>query len=298
MQKMDDLDLNLLTALDALLEARSVTRAALRLRRSQPAVSRALGRLREQLGDPLLVRRGNAMTPTPRGQRLAGPLRQALAAVQQAVAPQEAFSPATSRRVFRLATADYGVATVVPALLTALARAAPLVELTVTALDGAVDAALETNDLVLVPRRASAAGVVWTRLFREDFVLVARRGTFESGVKAVTLDQLCAHPHVFVGPSGQPEGVLDELLRARGRRRRTALRVPTFLAGAPVVAQSGLVCVLPRRIAAHAHDPRLQTLELPVALPGFTLECAWQERMRQDPEHAWFRRLLVDVARG
>jgi DNA-binding transcriptional LysR family regulator len=289
------LDLQLLLALDALLEARSVTLAAERLRSSQPTVSRALARLRVQLGDPLLVRSGNAMTPTPRGEQLAGPLREALAGLGRALAPAAPFSPATCGRRFRLATADYGVATLVPTLLGVLGVEAPGVNLAVIPLEGPVETALERSDVVLVPRRGAAAGVVWTRLFQEDFVCLGQRGTLGRG-RAVSLELLCARPHVFVAPSGQPEGVLDARLRARGLSRRVALSVPTFLAAPPIVAQSRLVCVLPRRIARAAADPRLEWRELPLELPGFTLEFAWHERMRQDPEHAWFRRRLKALA--
>jgi DNA-binding transcriptional LysR family regulator len=289
------LDLQLLLALDALLEARSVTLAAERLHSSQPAVSRALARLRTELDDPLLVRSGNAMAPTPRGEQLAGPLREALAGLRRALSPTAPFSPATSRRRFRLATADYAVATVVPALLGALGREAPGIDLAVVPLEASVEATLEHSDVVLVPRRGVAAGVVWTRLLKEDFVCLGQRGTLGRGA-TVSLELLCDRPHVFIAPSGQVEGVLDERLRARGLARRVALSVPTFLAAPPVVAGSRLLCVLPRRIALACTDARLEWRELPLELPAFTLECAWHERVRQDPEHAWFRRLLKQVA--
>ncbi len=288
------LDLNLLVTLEALLETGSVTVAAGRLRSSQPAVSRALGRLREHFDDPLLVRSGNAMSPTPRGAELSSRLHDALDALRRAVEPSAPFVPATSRRRFRLATADYRVATVLPPLLEALEREAPFVDLSVVPLEGALEAAMERCDLVVSPRRGSAAGVVWTRLFHEDFVCVGRRGTLGRG-GPVSLELLTSRAHVFVAPSGQSEGVLDERLRERGLSRRVALSVPSFLSAIPVVASSRLVCVLPRRVAAASIDDRLEWRELPLAVQGFTLECAWHERMRKDPEHQFLRRLLKQV---
>lgn len=293
MAEMDfaGLDLNLLVTLEALLESGSVTVAAARLRSSQPAVSRALGRLRDHFDDPLLVRSGNAMSPTPRGAELAMRLHEALDGLRRAVQPSSPFVPATSRRRFRLATADYGVATVVPPLLEALEREAPGVDLVISPLEGSLDAAMERCDLIVGPRRGAAAGVVWTRLFHEDFVCVGRRGTLGRSV-TVSLEELTSRAHVFVAPSGQSEGVLDERLRERGLSRRVALSVPSFLSALPVVASSRLVCVLPRRVAVDSTDDRLEWRELPLTLPGVTIECAWHERMRKDPEHIFLRRLL------
>lgn len=285
------LDLNLLVTLEMLLATGSVTVAADRLKSSQPAVSRALGRLRAHFDDPLLVRSGNAMSPTPRGAELSTRLHDALEALRRAVEPGAPFVPATSRRRFTLATADYGIATVVPPLLEALEREAPGVDLSVVPLEGPVDGALARCDLIVGPRRDSAAGVVWTRLFHEDFVCVGRRGTLGRAT-TIPLDELCSRAHVFVAPSGQSEGVLDERLRERGLRRRVALSVPSFLSAPPVVASSRLVCVLPRRVAVGSTDDRLEWRELPLTLPGVTIECAWHERMRKDPEHVFLRRLL------
>lgn len=188
------LDLNLLLVLQALLTEVSVSRGAEVAGLSQPAASRALARLREHFHDELLVRSGNGMILTARAQALRSPLAKAIDAVAQVVTAPPPFHPATCQRTFRVATTDYALATVLPALLTSLLAEAPQVAVDVrpqpaTSPKGLDDALAATDaigddaiDLVIVPRRAARAGIVWTRLFRESFVCVAAAGTDRKSV--------------------------------------------------------------------------------------------------------------------
>lgn len=294
------MDLNLLVALDALLAERSVTRAGQRVGLTQSAMSRALARLRDSLDDALLVRAGRDLVLTPRASALQQPLREALRQLETAVRPAPAFDPATAKRTFHISTADYGMAVAIPPLLARLQHCAPGIDLVVHPQHETFDAALAagTFDVVMVPKRASSPGIVWTPLFSEHFSCVVREGHLVIG-KKLTLKALCAVPHVFVSPGGGAHGVVDEALAKRGLQRRIALRVPSFLIAPLVVAQSDAIAMLPTRLAQQlARHLPIRVLPAPLSLPGFTVALGWHERMRDDPAHTWLRRLIVEIARS
>ena len=294
------LDVSLLVALDALLDELSVTRAGLRLQLSQPAMSRALGRLRAAFDDELLVRSGRGLVLTPRATALKGPLRRALEELDAAVARPAPFEPLTARRTFTLSTTDYGSAVMLPALLAHLATAAPMVDLATRNQSLTWDEALREGglDVALFPRRPSSPGIVWQRLFSDHFVCLARRG--HPAVRGrLSLAALCETPHVFVSPSDAAQGVVDEVLARRGLRRRVALRVQSFLVAPLVVAESDLLAVVPALVARRfAAQLSLQVLPPPIEVPGFAVCLAWHERMRGDSGHAWFRTSVINVAKA
>ena len=294
------LDLNLLVQLDALLSEAHVTRAARRAGVTQSAMSRALSRLRDLLGDPLLVRTGRGMIPTARARALAGPLQRALGELEAVVLERPVFDPGTSTRVFTLATSDFAEAMLVPSLLARLARDAPGVN--IAALNGGREpaTALETEaiDLAVCPRRGDASAIVWRILFHEEFVCLFRRGhPALRGGKRLTLDRFCALPQVLIAPGGQPGSPLDDRLAQLGKQRRVALRVPNFLVVPQVIAGSDLIGVYAARLARRmAEQLPLVLVALPFELPGFDIQLAWHERFRLDSGHAWFRRILAEVA--
>jgi DNA-binding transcriptional LysR family regulator len=293
----------LLFSLDALLQERSVSRAAARMGLTQSAMSRVLGRLREQLRDPLLVRAGRSMALSPRAEAMAAPLRRALAQVNDVLLEQRSFDPATSRRTFRIATVDYGVAVLVAPLIGAIAREAPGVAVVVEPLHDEVERDLQAGslDLVLAPRRASIGSLVWTRLRSERFVSVARRS--HPGLrrnKPPTLDEFCALGHIVVAaPERQSSNPVDVLVAQRGKTRRVALRVPSFLAAFLAVADSDLVFTTGETVArrfATAFD--LRVFETPLALGPLSLSMGWHERQRNDPGHQWLRAKFLSDARS
>lgn len=293
------MDLNLLRVLDVLLEDQSVTRAAARLGLTQPAVSRALGRLRAHFEDGLLARAGHRMVLTPRARALAQPLREALLGLDAAVRAGPSFAPDRCRRTFQIATIDYGVALLIPALMRRLTALAPHAGLAVTTQREDFSAALEagTLDAVVAPRRAASAGIVWRKLFSDRFVCVVRAGHPRVG-RRLTLDRYCELSHLAVSPQGRGPSGADEALAKLGRRRLVALRAPSFLAAPLLVAQSDLVLTTPERIVrSFVESLRLRVLEPPLALPGLTVSLAWHERVRRDPEHTWFRERLTEAAR-
>src|SRR5262245_11407203 len=232
------LDLNLLVALQALLEEESVGRAARRVGLSQPALSHALGRLRELLRDPLLVRAGGRMQLTRRGTALREPVRDALERVSDLLRA-ETFDPAVSERTFRLLVADNACDLLLPPLLRRLRRCAPRVRVECRTLARAQDA-FETSraaDAVIACVPDSFAGFYRQRLFSDRDGLAVRRGHPRARALA-TLDVFLDAPQVAVVVSGAREDPVDTWLREEGNHRRVALSVPHYLQALHVVSRS------------------------------------------------------------
>ncbi|MCF7222231.1 LysR family transcriptional regulator [Marilutibacter chinensis] len=284
------MDLNLLVTLDALLVERNVTRAAERLHLSQPAVSVQLSKLRAALDDPLLLPGPRGMRPTARAEALHVPLREALEALQQAVAPTGPFDPATAERDWRVAASDYAASTVVHPALAGLRVAAPDTRLAIVRMvpaqiarqaeQGGIDLAFHTLDDAPPELRQR-------RLFAERYVLVGR-ADHPRLRRRPTLAQFCRLEHVIVSPDGGGfRGATDEALALRGLSRRVVLSVPHFLFVPSAVADTDLVAMLPERLAARY--PTLRVVEPPVEVPAFELVMLWHERVHRDPAHQWLR---------
>ncbi|AWV08617.1 LysR family transcriptional regulator [Marilutibacter maris] len=292
------LDLNLLVTLDVLLSERNVTRAAERLHLSQPAVSVQLSKLRDALGDPLLLPGARGMRPTVRAEALRGPLREALETLQQAVAPAGPFDPATATQDWRIAASDYAAATVVQPLLAGLRAAAPGTRLAMVdmvpariarqAEDGSIDLAFHTFD-------DAPPGLRQRRLFVERYVL-AGRADHPRLRRRPTPAQFCGLEHAIVSPDGGGfRGATDEALAARGLSRRVVLSVPHFLLLLSVLAETDLVAMLPERLAAR--HPGLRVVAPPVEVPAFELVMLWHERVHRAPAHQWLRgHILASLA--
>jgi len=308
MQRAHDLnlasiDLNLLNILDALLAERHVTRAARRVGLTQSAASHALARLRELLGDPLLVRGpGGTMLATARAEALAPVLRQALAALEAALRGEPAFDPVTAARTFHLSTGDYAELVVLPPLTAQLAAEAPSVDLWVHPTDEEPAdqlAAGETDVALGVWRgRNWPAGIYEKRLFDETFVCVVR-GDHPAVKQRLTLARYVALSHLLIAPRGTPGSFVDDALAAMGKRRRVAVAVPHFLVAPHVIAATDLVVTLASRIARAVAGPLgLAILEPPLELPGFTMAMAWHERAHRDPAQRWLRDRLLAIGAG
>ena len=294
-------DLNLLVALDALLTERSVTRAAHRLGLSQPAASHALARLRDLLGDPVLVRSGARLVATPRAEALASPVRAILDDVRRTLAP-EGFEPASSRRAFTLGCADYGELVIVPQLLRRLSREAPGIDLVVRPAPDDPSAALASGSVDVAVGvslvRAPAGSVRRRRLFDDGFACLVRGDHPEVG-NSLTLARFLALGHAFIAPRGTRGGVVDDALARRGLTRRVVAMVPSFAATPAIVAGTDLVVTLPARLGALLAEPfGLRALSPPLPLPRFTVSALWHERTHRDPAAEWFRGVLAEVARS
>jgi DNA-binding transcriptional LysR family regulator len=294
----DALDLNLLRVVDAVLTEGSATGAATRLGVTQSAVSHALGRARDALGDAIVVRGGAGLVPTPRGEALREPLRRALAEIEVALAPQE-LDPETFRGELVVACPDYSAEILMPQVAARLGDELPGLDLVVRAPVDVPARDLAAGDVDLVVGRAGLdvdQGLYAQRLFDDGFCCLLR-GDHPALSAPFDVDAYCALRHVLVAPSGAPGGIVDVRLEEVGRTRRVAVRVAHFLAAASFVAASDAVCTLPRRIAErHAAVHGLAVLDPPLALPGFQLAQIWHQRRHRHPAHRVLRRLVAERA--
>ena len=294
------LDLNLLLAFDALVTERHVTRAAQRVGISQSAMSHALARLRAHLGDELFVRSPRGLIATPRAAALEGPIRDALQALDRALAPPGVFEPRTLARTFVVAATDYAEIVLLPPLLERLRAAAPHVILRLRPTPASPETELERGavDVVLSPSRDLGPRLVAPRLFDERFVCVVREG-HPSVKRKLTLQRFLALDHLLISVLGTPGGPMDDALAQKGLARRIALYVPHFLTAPMLVAKSDLVLTVASRLArVMAPMVGLRIFPTPIPIPMFAIHQIWHERHQQDPAHAWFRGLIAQVAKG
>lgn len=292
-------DLNLLKFLGVLLKERSVTRAGARLGLSQPAASRALGRLRTLLKDRVVVRTPKGLEPTPRSLALAPIVARLLEDVRNIVAPAE-FDPATARQHFTIASIDHMALMMMPGLVARLEQAAPGVTLEIPTPRGNNVEAVARGEAdvalgVFADDRLSA-GFYRRKLYDEDLVCLVRRGHPILSVE-LTPERFAALSHVLVTITGQGEALVDTALARLGMRRKVAVRLPHFLVAPMIVAASHLVLTLPRRLAARmASAAPLELMALPLDMDAVSPSMIWHERTHDDPAHAWLRRQIMEVA--
>jgi DNA-binding transcriptional LysR family regulator len=298
------IDLNLLVIFDALMAERNVTRAAARNGLSQPAVSKALNRLRGMFDDPLFVQRDRAMQPTARALELAGPIHGALAEISRSLSPAGGFDPNTAKATIRIATIDLCHTRLLPLLIAHLRRHAPGVDLQMRAGDCAcLDDQMIAGDidLAIAPRGTKAVTIRCEPLWKDRLVTLAGPGNVLSD--RMTIEAYAAAPHVVdaghvqVTPDGVGTSVVDAILAARGLRRRIALVLPNS-AGIPfVVAATDLIATLPNRIVKSlAPVPDIRLLTPP--LPGVEVSphMLWHSRADADPSQRWLRAIIREIA--
>ena len=305
------LDLNLLRVFDEVMAERSLTRAARTLSLTQPAVSNALRRLRETLGDELVRRQGHGIEPTPRALALWPSVREALRQLQTAIVPTE-FVPGQAQSTFVLAMADATAAELIGGLSERLESQAPGVSVRVVPLttrdprkllqDGMADLALGYFPAVLtdLTARAQSDQVVsfeHQRLYAGEYVCVMRRDHPLAG-QALTLDAYCQARHLLVSFSGRPYGFVDEALATLGRQRRIVMTVNQFFTAGRVVVNSDLLTVLPRHfVPTTGLADAFQLHDLPFEVPPVHVEALWHSRLQHDSAHQWMRETLLSVAR-
>jgi DNA-binding transcriptional LysR family regulator len=290
-------DLNLLVTLDVLLTEGSVARAARRLGLSASAMSRALARLREATGDPLLVRAGRGLVPTPRALALRDPVTQLVQDAHAVLRPEQAPDLEHLERTFTLRTSDGFTENYGPALLERIGREAPGVRLrfmqkvdkdSAGLRDGTV--ALETGvvgDAMGPELRAQA-------LFRDRFVGVVRSG-HPLSEKEVSLDDYVRASHVAVfRRSGGKGGHVDAAMEALGLARQIATIVAGFSTALSLARASDLVATVPERHTARLREG-MHSFPLPVAVPQITVSLLWHPRMQADPAHRWLRAVVLAI---
>lgn len=302
MMNMSGLDLNLLVALDTLLEELNVTKAAARLNLSQPALSAQLRRLRRMLGDPLLIPAdtGRGMVATARALAMRAELRELLKGLEALVLREPGFDPRTAQRTFSVAASDNAMLTLgLPLIARVASLAGPGLKLAMRntvarqiagqLADGTVDLLIGSERMVPVNMRARP-------LLPDGFVVAQRKG-HPRGTAPLDLDGYCALEHALISTSGGSlHGYLDEQLERLGRRRNVVLSVQHFTLMPSILAATDYVCTLPRFLALRFRD-QLDLFGLPLQADGFTLSAAWHPRNHVDPASRWLRERLADVAR-
>ena len=304
------LDLNLLRVFDEVMAEKSLTKAARNLSITQPAVSNALRRLRETLGDDLVRREGHGITPTPFALLLWPNVREALDQLQAALVPQH-FAPSEARNSFVLAMADATAAELMGRLAQTLQQHAPNVSIRVLPLttrdprkmleEALVDLALGyfpavLADLTAKAQSGEAVAFEHHRLYDGEYVCIMRR-EHPLAQKNISLEQFCDARHLLVSFSGRPYGFIDEALASIGKQRRVVMTVNQFFTAGRVVVNSDLLTVLPKHFVHTTGIAKaLFMCELPFKVPTLHVDAVWHRRKQAQSDHVWLREMLIDTA--
>lgn len=292
-------DLNLLPIFVALMEERSVTRAADRLGMTQAALSNALSRLRIMMQDPLFIRERYGMRPTAKAESLAPALAQALASMDTLVLGQQAFEPSRAEQVITIAPNSYVEFVLVPTLIARLSILAPGIRLRTLpyGTDLTETGVISGNTAMALGRISEAPdNLVVQHLADDGLACVVRKDHPVIGDK-ITKAQYEGLKHVNVVPPGRLRAGLFQALERQGLKREVVASVTHFASIPEIVAATDYCATLPKLICQRlAHDARLKVLPSPVDLGKFPLHMAWHVRYRQDPAHTWLRTLVTEVA--
>lgn len=291
---MQSLEIRLLSVFDEIYKTRSVTRAADNLGLGQPAVSIALGKLREHFNDPLFVRTSTGMEPTPLGEELVQPIRGAIDALANALRYRTAFDPATAQRSFRICMTDISQLVLLPRLWAELRATAPGVRIEIAHLTAETAKMLEAGeaDLALGFMPQLEAGFYQQSLFRQHYVCMVSADHPRIRDK-LSLAQFEAEEHAVVSSSGTGHLIVDREIARQNITRRVALRVPNFLGVAFVVEHTDLLVTIPTRLGeVLAGRGHFRTFPVPFELPDYAVKQHWHERYHHDPGNRWLRRLI------
>lgn len=291
-----NVDLNLLKSLDALLETGSVSKAAVLMNLSQPAMSRALSRLQHALNDPLLVRSGRGMVLTTRAETLRETVHDALARVSVVFKPR-AFDPSVAEDRFRVMAPDYLAQLILPAVLSQVFNQAPkiqvdLVNLSEDAISDMCEGKISLG-FGVIDEGPDLDNVRAQALFDDRQVCLMRKGHLLHK-NGMSLEGFAAASHALLSITGKGGGRIDDVLKDHGLSRRISLRVSHFLTISAVIAPTDLIITIPQLLARQIMTKDLVLMELPRELqsPSFTVSQIWHERFTQDPAHKWLRQLI------
>lgn len=298
---VQNVDLNLLKALDALLETGSVSKAASRVNLSQPAMSRALNRLQHALKDPLLVRSGRGMVLTPRGEALREPVQDALARVSHVFKPP-VFDPSTAQDRFRIMAPDYLAQMIAPKVLSQVFNLAPQIKIEMENLSAAGITELCDGKISLgfgvVDDGPVLYNVAAQALLQDRLVCLMRKGhpLAETGM---SLESYAAASHALLSITGKGGGRIDDVLKEHDLSRTIALRITQFLTISAVIAPTNLIITVPELLARQVMTEELTLVPLPKELrtPPFTVSQIWHERFTEHPAHQWLRRIVKSACR-
>lgn len=292
-------DMNLLPIFVALMEERSVTRAADRLGMTQAALSNALSRLRIVLQDPLFIRERYGMRPTAKAEQLAPALTQALAAMDMVVLGQQDFDPSRADQIFTIAPNSYVEFVLVPALVARLSALAPGIQLRMLPFgtDLAETGVSSGTTAMVLGRLNDAPDNLVVQHIADDGLACVVRTDHPTIGNRITKSQYERLKHVNVLPPGRLRAGLFQALDRQGLKRDVVVSVTHFATISEIIAATDYCATLPQLICRRlAFDPRLKVVPAPVDLGTFPLHMAWHVRYRQDPAHIWLRSLVAEVA--
>jgi DNA-binding transcriptional LysR family regulator len=301
MSDLHAVNTNLLVALDALLLERHVGRAAQRVGVTQSAMSHSLRQLRELLEDPILVRAGQKMLPTPRAEAIAPILRGGVRAFEQILTAHEEPEPSTFTQEFVLAIQDLTAAVMLPELTRRMREQAPDASLSLVAPSPSLGEALEQGRVhaAFIPPVNAPSGLRSKTLESENArMVVLGRDDHPALQGPLDLDTFCAVPHAMMTITGVGTSWVDDLLAQHGRTRRVALRMPYGLAIPSALLDTDLVVVMPLLVTHYfTRTWPMRTVDFPVELPFLGgILVAWHERYENEPAYRWFRGLVEEAA--
>lgn len=289
-------DLNLFVVFDAIYTERSLTRAAGILNLTQPAVSHALGRLRQRLGDPLFVRQGSHMVPTARARAMIGPVRHALGGFQHCLSDEGAFEASEAERTFVLGLRDGLEGCLLPPLMENLIQAAPgirLQSLTVSRRQMATELASGRLDVAADVMLPTPDTIAHQPVLEGPLVVLMRQG--HALMETLDLPAYLDAEHVLVSSRREGPGIEDFGLARRGYRRHIRLRCQHYQAALATLYQTDLLLTMPAIMARALAPPGIVTRPLPADLPGLELHLYWHRDQNADPGHGWLRTQLFKV---
>lgn len=286
------LDLNLLVTLKALLEEKHISRAATRIGLSQPAMSRALARLRHAFNDPLLVKSTGGLDLSARATDLYQPLLNVLADINQLITPPSSH-PSTMQGEIVIATRDNEMVSILPQVINCISKDAPGLTLRIVPLIGDDLSPLEHNkvDFIMTGTDSKSATLCRSTLYKEDFVcLVAENNPV---VQNFTLEKFVKMKHCMVTITGFGPGFVDTILAQKGLKRKITITVPHFLAASYIVASTDLVVTLPRKVGLLlSQQKNITLLEPPIKITSFSIYLYWHIRNKNNPTHTWLRKII------
>ncbi|HYD63188.1 MAG TPA: LysR family transcriptional regulator [Noviherbaspirillum sp.] len=294
------IDLNLFTVFEAIYTEGSVTRASQKLNLTQPAISHALGRLRQMFDDPLFVRQGHAMVSTPLARSIIDPIRASLRSLEVTLNGVHAFDPATTEKKFNIALRDVLEATILPPLMLRVSESAPLVDIAASHVDrrelqsemaaGTLDMAID----VLLPLPND---IMHTRIYQDSTVVVVRKGHPHIYGK-LDIDTYLKQDHILASSRRRGPGLEDFELSRFGLERRIRLRCQHYFAACRVVSQSDMVLTMPGRYARIANEQfGNQILPFPLEVPAFDVFLYWHANVDNDPANRWLREQVIESIR-
>ena len=294
------IDLNLFVVFDAIYTEGGITRASKRLSLTQPAISHALGRLRELFDDPLFMRQGKAMIPTPLARVMIDPVRQSLQGFEATLKRVDRFDPATARKHFTVGMRDVRELTVLPNLLRAVTRAAPFIDIAVVRAErkqletelaaGTLDAAIDV--------RLALSDEVRRQLINAERLVVVARPRHPTVKRELDLETYLSQEHILVSSRRRGFGVEDYELSRHGLKRRIRLRCQHYFAACRVVSETDLILTMAERYARIVNRLfRNRVLPFPLEVPDYDAYLYWHVNAEADPANRWLRKQLMAAFR-